>query len=126
MEYVKTCNHCGGTGKITRELKVGDIIQPTDGSSMPNALHKILWNGHGVPSCDLPLGAEKAFKPVRVLSIEGSLIAVVPVHWDDREIRHKEMFDKEIYPALSYIYEGKGKYVSDYGFWINVYVTKPR
>jgi hypothetical protein len=94
MEIRKTCEQCGGSGFITQQIKVGDIITLGDGSGMPNALHHILWNG---------VDKTVSFKPVRVLQVEGNMLAVQPLHWDDKEIRYKEMFDKEVYPALSWI-----------------------
>ena len=130
MNIKQTCQHCGGNGFINTTIKVGDIIQPRDGSGMPNALHHLLWNGSDPcnKGRDLPLPQNEAFKPVRVLSIEGDMLAVIPLHWDDRDIRHKEMFDDKVYPALSYIWKGNyhnNTSIYDHAFWINAPISNP-
>lgn len=105
------CQRCNGSGK--RQLSVGDIVTPRDGSGFPNGLHSILFQGTG-----------ENFKPVRVLSIQGNMLGVVPVHWDDKEIRHTELFGKEgrAYQASNWIWVN-GKSVTEYGFWIDVTVS---
>lgn len=102
MKIKKTCSECGET--TTKEIKVGDIITPRDGSGMPNGLHHVLWNGCGK---DVP------FKPVRVLQVEGNMLAVTPLHWDDST--NREQFDDKVYPALSWIPSRRG---SRDVFWI--------
>jgi len=94
MEITETCKQCGGRGSITRQIEVGDIITPGDGSGMPNGLHHILWNG---------VSKAVPFKPVRVLQVEGNMLAVQPLHWDDKETRYREILDNSVSPALSWI-----------------------
>ena len=101
MKIKESCNQCGGSGSITRQIKKGDIMTPRDGSGMPRGLHHVLWNGHG--RRDLYLPPAEAFKPIRVLRVEGDMLAVVPLHWDDAEIQRKEMLDQNIGPALTWI-----------------------
>jgi len=47
------CEACGGSGRIERELRVGDIVTPQDGSAMCSALHSILFKGtgRGIQTC---------------------------------------------------------------------------
>lgn len=119
MKIIRECFICGQ--KTESEIQVGDVVKPYDGSGMPNGLHSILWNGAG--RRHLPLPQEEAFKPVRVVSIEGDMLAVVPFHWDkDRGTARKEEFSNEIYPALCPIwketYDGWGV-LCDHAFWIH-------
>jgi hypothetical protein len=124
MEFLSTCKHCKGSGKTTTTIRVGSIIQPTDGSSMCNALHKMLWNGEG--RTNLPLPQNEAFKPVRVVAIEGNMLAVVPLHWEDRIGRITDRQDDKCYAAMSSIWTGNPyKHVATRGFWIHAYVTAP-
>ena len=121
MELKQTCKHCGGNGFTNIQIKVGDIIQPQDGSSMSPVLHRLLWNGLGH-------SAEGAFKPVRVLSIEGDMIAVVPLYWDNPDICHKERFDDKVYPTLCHVWKGtytNANSICDYAFWINAPISNP-
>ncbi len=122
MKIEVTCKECGA--RHNREIKVGDVVKPYDGSGMPNALHHLLWNGS--EPCNkgrtLPLPSNEAFKPVRVLSIEGDMLAVIPLHWDNLDIRHQEMFNDKVYPALTHIWKGdyhNYKSVYDHAFWIH-------
>ena len=96
MEIKTTCNCCGNT--TTRQIKVGDTIELGDGSGMPNGLHHVLWNG---------VGSNPPFKPVRVVRVEGNTLAVIPLHWGNREFAHKEKFDDKVYPALSWLLDSR-------------------
>ena len=91
MKIKGSCSQCGGS--ITKEVEAGDIITLGDGSGMSNGLHHVLWNGWGK---DVP------FKPVRVLRVEGNMLAVTPLHWE-KDAGNREQFDDKVYPALSWI-----------------------
>lgn len=54
-----------------KNVKVGDIVTPCDGSSMNGHLHELLFIGTGV-----------GFRPVKVIDIQGRMAAVVPADWD--------------------------------------------
>ena len=128
MKIKTTCKECGN--ETTRELKVGDILTPTDGSGMPNKLHELLWNGH---SCS-------GFKPVKVVAISGYMIAVIPASWQDRDIRRSDIFDNKIkaWDSLQSIwakvdYKTSFKHdemyfdlVNEHGYWINFYIAYPK
>lgn len=106
MKYIMKCKVCDG-----RELKLGDIVTPTDGSAMPNALQKLTWNG----SCG------SGFKPVRVLAISGEMLGVVPASWDDKDTRIAEMFREDVNPAIASLWVGNERYGE--GFWINAHTS---
>ena len=110
MNIKYNCDACGGTGVIDRSPQVGDVLEPLDGSGFPNGLHPILFTGTSNP-----------FKPVRVLCVEGDVLGIVPLHWDDRDIRHKEMFNGDTYSAITWLWEvknGELETICEYGFWI--------
>jgi len=119
MKFTVTCDKCNGKGVIERELRIGDIVTPCDGSAMPNALHKLLWNGHG--RTDLPLLMNEAFKPVRVLAISGEFLGVTPASWTNRDTMMAERFREDIYPAISCLWVGGKQYGE--GFWINAKIS---
>ena len=113
----KPCNCCHGSGKVSRTIKIGDIVTPNDGSSMCMDLHRILRAGTGRP-----------FKPVRVVAIEGDMLGVIPVHWDDKDLRHKEIFGEGgVYESKCHIWKGHEsdtfKLITEYGFWIHAHVS---
>lgn len=112
-----TCKVCGGTGKHRREIRVGDVVTPQDGSAMCHALHRILFRGTGM-----------GFKPVRVVAIEGDMLGVVPVHWDNWEVRNKEMYRGDLPASDASVWIWKGTYannqvVVEAGFWINAHIS---
>jgi len=53
------------------------------------------------------------------------MLAVIPLHWDDLEIRRKERFDEKIYPAISGIWKGYGINNVGEGFWIHGPTSSP-
>jgi len=112
-----TCAACGGTGKLRREIRVGDVITPQDGSGMCDALHMILF-----------LGVGKGFKPVKVVAIEGNMLGVEPVHWGNEDTMHKEMYhgDNPVGASTSWIWKGtytNNEALSRNGFWIDAHIS---
>lgn len=100
------CKHCDGKGISSVEIVInaGDIVIPTDGSSMPWPLHKVLW-------CK----ESGKFKPVRVIAIKGDLLAVLPAHWDNfNECTSGEY--SLLDPCLCWLEEYWG--TRDRGIWI--------
>jgi len=118
MLIKKECTACGGTGGVVRELRVGDIVTPTDGSSMCSALHRILFKGTGA-----------GFKPVRVLAIEGNMLAVVPAYWEDDGAKHNDLYglSNHVSESSSYIWKGESyslvSLICRDGFWIHAHVS---
>jgi len=118
--FIETkCKECGGTGKHRREIRVGDVVTPQDGSAMCNALHRILFNG---------VGSSPPFKPVRVVAIEGEMLGVVPVHWDNQQTYIDEMYHGEhpVGDSACWIWRGtynNPKSVTGAGFWIHAHVS---
>ena len=98
MKIKQTCTRCGGCGTEDTEVKEGDILTPRDGSGMPKGLHRVLWNG---------MGAGVPFKPIRIIQVEDAALAVVPLHWDDADTRHKEKLNDEVNPAISWLPESE-------------------
>jgi hypothetical protein len=121
---------CKGVA-ISRKIRVGDVIQPLDGSGMPNVLHTLLWNGVGIRYQDLPLSPETAFKPVRVLSIEGDMLAVVPLYWDNFDAKWKDWRNDEVRAALSYVWKtqlwnhSQFDCIAEKAFWIHGPASNP-
>jgi len=121
MKVKQICKYCGQpTSEV--ELKPGDIIKCHDGSGMNEALHRVTF-----------LGNDKGFKPLRILKIVGDMAAVVPLHWDDTDVRFREKWDKENPAYLGYQWiwgeKNPGKYtyecLSKEGFWIDLRVSSP-
>ena len=101
MEITQTCNYCKGKGKITRQVGVGDILSPADGSGLPNGLKPLLqiWQDRCVVD----------FKPVKVLHIEGETLFVIPIDWEGKR------YDHDVYLAQSWmIIDEHGTT----GFWV--------
>jgi hypothetical protein len=98
LKIERKCKCCDGTGieKKEVEIKAGMTLIPVDGSSMPNALHSLLFKGVN----------KEGFYSVKVLGVEGRMIAVIPSTWVNRDVRHKEKYNPEIYSALSAIFIG--------------------
>ena len=110
MEISKKCDRCGGGGYIKREIKLGDVLVPHDGSGMPNALHKLTFNGTG-----------KGFKPVEVLAVSGEMLGVTPASWNNKETMLRERFEDDVYPAITSLWANGTRYGE--GFWINAKVS---
>ena len=111
------CKECGNI--VISELERGNVVTPKDGSSMCSTLHSILFRGPGM-----------GFKPVRIIDIQGKMLAVEPAHWDDKDVRNKELWgDKFPYAhsASTWIWGSREhsnyKVLSEYGFWIDAYVS---
>ena len=101
------------------EYRIGDVVKPIDGSSMPAGFHKLLWNGKEVGP-PYPLPSEIAFKPVKVLAIEGNLLGVAPLDWKEWG---NWIEDVEIKGGKSSLYTGNkerfGNKRAGEGFWIH-------
>lgn len=114
MKVITKCSCCDGTGKTTREIKVGDVLTPLDGSGMPTGLQGILFTKTRSP-----------FRPIRVLDIQGKLLAVEPAHWNGKDIDRKwEDLHKNNEAALHasmWIWEDNDDIdvISQCGFWID-------
>lgn len=83
MKIKSNCEHCNGTGESERKIKPGDILVAYDGSGMPNALRRLLFNG---------IDSNPPFKPVRVIKVVEHLIAVVPEYWSDGDKMRDDIF----------------------------------
>ncbi len=111
MKIETTCDKCGS--KINREIQIGDIVYPHDGSSMCSALHHKLiitdtgskdkyWWVHG-------------FEAVRVLAIEGNLLGVQPLDW---KLDYNCPEDDKLHASKSELYGEKDCQHFGEGFWI--------
>jgi len=111
MKIKTSCKACGGAGFKTRELRIGDIVTPIDGSSMPHGLHRKLeirgGNEYGENHVT-------GFFPVRVLSIEGEMLAVEPVYFPE-SWKNDDAYKNSIAPIWG---PGSCNQLGD-GFWIH-------
>jgi len=111
MKIETTCKECGS--KINREIQIGDIVYPWDGSSMCSALHRELaiTNTGSKDRYSWVHG----FKAVKVLAIEGNLLGVQPLDWE-RDYNRPE--DDKLYASKSELYGGEPCQNFGQGFWI--------
>ena len=111
MKIETTCKEC--SNKISREIQIGDIVYPCDGSSMCSSLHHRLiitdtrskdryWWVHG-------------FEAVRVLAIEGNLLGVQPIDW---KLDYNCPEDDRLRASKSQLYGGETCQNFGEGFWI--------
>ena len=107
MKVKVFCKAYGGTGSEIREIRVGDVLTPVDGSSMPWGLHRKL----DIRGSE---GHVTGFRPVRVLSVEGEMLAVEPVD-SPESWKNDDAYKNSIAPIWG---PGSGNQLGN-GFWIH-------
>lgn len=116
------CKECDGVGVYNIELKVGDIVTPIDGSSMNGALHSLTWRG----------AIESGFKDVKIVSIQGEMLGVEPVDWNNRKfdsdmsLGYGSIWEESIDELLETVkFNNKTiRQVTQFGFWIHYSMVK--